>query len=77
MGDDEFDEFEERCASVPARPIDFAIIGTDFVRHVFAAAEEALTGVMQLLCEHANHMTDQRVFADEARMAIESLTQEE
>lgn len=77
MGDEEFEEFEVRCESAPARPIDFAIVGVDLVRHCVSAVEEALTGVMSLMCSHANHMTDQRIFEDEARAAIESLTQQE
>lgn len=77
MGDDDFDEFEVRCESAPARAIDFVIVGVDLVRHFVGATEGALTDVMSLLCSHANHMTDQRMFADEARAAIESLTQEE
>lgn len=63
--------------SVPARRIDWFILGVNFARNLAEAASEALVAAEVLLVQHANHMVDQASFMDEARQQIESITNEE
>ena len=75
MGDDE--EYELNIAGpVKARKLDFLIVGVDLLRELAGAAEKALSNAEMLLCSHANYLTEQRQFADQARLEIESLTKE-
>ena len=77
------DEYEEECwvtesiGGIRARKIDFLITGVELARGCVSALNDALESTVNLLCQHANHMTDQAEFEDQARRQIETLTQEE
>lgn len=60
-----------------ARPIDWLIIGIDFARRLVGEVETAMANVEQMLVGHANYQAEQQAFADQVRLEIESLTQED
>lgn len=73
--DDEEDV--ELDLSARIRPIDWLILGIDFVRRMTGEVESALGNVEQMLVTQANFDAEQKAFADQARLDIETLTQEE
>lgn len=77
MDDDLLRAYGEAIPSQRLRWIDVAIVGFDLARRITGAIEVVLTSAEQLLCQQANYMTDQAVFADEARRQIESIIEEE
>ena len=72
MGDD-----EGFIAPAEVRPIDIAIVGLDLCRNLLHAVETAVANTESLLMMHANHLAEKRAFADEARLSIETITNEE
>lgn len=80
--DDEDEEFEEIDSidftrAVPARGIDWVIVGVDFARKLVDATSSAIWNVEQLLIGQANHEVQQAEFQDEARRQIEMMTEGE
>ncbi len=69
------DDVEETYTrSVAARPIDWVIVGLDFARNVAEGGARGIGVAEMVLIGHANHQNDRRVFEDEARRQIETIT---
>lgn len=78
MGEYEDDGWGEELAHpVKVRRLDLFILGIDFIRKSAGLIENSLTDLEQMLCQHANYLTQRDEFADQARLEIESLTKEE
>lgn len=60
-----------------ARKIDWLIIAVDAARRFVGEVETVLANVEQMLVGQANYEAEQNAFADQARLDIETLTQEE
>lgn len=75
--DEEFESSIDFTRAVPARGIDWLIVGVDFTRKVVDAVSSAVWNVEQLLIGQANHEVNQARFEDEARRQIEMLTEGE
>lgn len=74
--DDEYDECELAEAyarSVPARKIDWLIVGVNLAKRITESVADALSNAEMLLCGHANHQVDQAIFMDEVRRDIETI----
>jgi hypothetical protein len=76
------DEFEVECDengdpwSVSRRliPADFAVLGLGLARDIASAVENTLGMAQALVAGHANFLTNQRLFRQEAAIEIETLT---
>lgn len=75
MDDEEYELELDQYA--PPRPIDWVIVGLDFVRSLMDASTTALTNVEQLLMIQASNQVAQAQFMDEARRQIEMMTEGE
>lgn len=72
--DDEEDTF---LPSRPLRLIDLILLPICFLAMVAEAASETLNALARILKCHANHLTDQEDFREEARLSIEMLPTQE
>lgn len=73
MDEDEY-EYDDLDLTRPTKPIDWAIVGLDFVRQLADATASTIQAVELLLIGHANHQVERASFMDEARRQIESMT---
>ncbi len=70
----EYDDEEGYLVSRRVIPADFAVIGLGLARDLFGAVTTALSTAQAIVAGHANYLTDQRLFRQEAAIEIETLT---
>lgn len=77
--DDDFEDAES-FGAVPARKIDFLIIGLEFAkdmagiaRDFFDSTEDALGLLSQIACQHANFLLEQKQIHAEMARELETI----
>lgn len=72
----EFTVFEIEPQARRLRPLDFAVIGLDFIRGVSQAVTDSFEQATALVAMHCNYQIQREEFHEQATLEIETITGE-